>query len=133
MLTQLAAVHESVERHGGAVIGLAPAAPFQAERLMAETVPFDLYLDPDQLVSHRIRSGGQSFARFLFNLPAWWRYLKAFFAGHWQRQITGHYSNVPAICVVDADAQVTYAYTGTGIGDYPPLQIVLDALDSSTH
>lgn len=130
MLTQLAAVHESIERSGGAVMGLAPAAPFQAKRLMAETVPFDLYLDPGQLVSHRIGSRRQSLATFLFNLPAWWRYLKAFFAGHWQRHITGHYSNVPAICVVDADTQVTYAYTGTGIGDYPALQTVTDALDA---
>ena len=132
MLTQLAAVHGSIERSVGTVIGLAPAAPFQAKRLMAETVPFNLYLDPGQLVSHRIASRGQSLARFLFNLPAWWRYLRSFFAGHWQRHITGHYSNVPAICVVDADAQVTYAYTGKGIGDYPPLQIVLDVLDSAT-
>ena len=99
---------------------------------MAETVPFDLYLDPEQLVNQRIGSEGQSLARFLFNLPAWWRYLKAFFAGHWQRRVTGHYSNVPAICVVDADAQITYAYMGTGIGDYPPLQTELNALDSAT-
>ena len=131
MLTQLAAVHGSIEQSGGAVIGLAPAAAFQAERLMAETVPFDLYLDPDQLVMQRIGSNGQSLAGFLFNLPAWWRYQKAFLTGHWQRRITGHYSNVPAICVVDADSRVTYAYKGTGIGDYPPLQAVLDALDSA--
>lgn len=97
---------------------------------MAESVPFKLYLDPDQLVNRRIGSRGQSLVRFIFNLPAWWRYLKAFLAGNWQRRITGHYSNVPAICVVDADAEVTYSHTGTGIGDYPPLQTVLDALES---
>ena len=37
---------------------------------MTETVPFDLYLDPDQLVNHRIGSGSQSLAGFLFNLMA---------------------------------------------------------------
>jgi hypothetical protein len=132
MLTQLAAVHESIEESGGAVIGIAPAASFQAEYLMAGTVPFDLLLDPGQRVSQRIGVHKQSLAHFIFDVSAWWRYLTAFFSGHRQRRITGHYSNVPAVCVVNADAEVTYVYTGTGIGDYPPLQNVLDALEAAT-
>ena len=129
MLTQLASVHESIEARGGAVIGIAPASAAQAENLMSTTVPFQLLLDPDQLVGARIGLGKQSFACFVLNVPAWWRYLKAFFSGNWQRRITGHYSNVPGVCVVDAQGFVTYIYKGSGLGDYPPLETVLDELD----
>jgi peroxiredoxin len=130
MLTQLAAVHESIEAEGGAVIGIAPASAAQAKQLMAESTPFTLLVDPDQRVSSRIGLGRQSFSRFVFNVHAWWRYLKAFFSGHSQRRITGHYSNVPGVCVVDATGEVTYVYKGTGLGDYPPLEAVVDELDA---
>lgn len=132
MLAQLAAVHETIEARGGAVIGIAPAAPYQAEHLTNTSIPFHLYIDRHQLVSERIGVGKQSLRRFLFNMPAWWRYTKALARNLRQGSITGHYSNLPAICVVDADGEVTYAYRGTGLGDYPPIEVVLGALDSST-
>jgi hypothetical protein len=128
MLTQLAAVHESIEAEGGAVIGVAPASAAQAKHLMSESIPFSLLIDPDQRVSSRIGLGKQSFSHFVFNVQAWWRYLKAFFSGHVQRRITGHYSNVPGVCVVDATGEITYVYKGTGLGDYPPLETVMDEL-----
>jgi len=130
MLTQLAAVHGSIEARGGAVIGIAPASAAQAENLMGTTVPFQLLVDPDQFVGARIGLGKQSFGRFVLNVPAWWRYLKAFFSGSWQRRITGHYSNLPGVCVVDAQGIVTYVYKGSGLGDYPPLETVLSELDA---
>jgi peroxiredoxin len=133
MLTQLAAVHGSIEARGGAVIGIAPASAAQAENLMGTTVPFQLLMDPDQLVGARIGLGTQSFGRFVLNMPAWWRYLKAFFSGNWQRRITGHYSNLPGVCVIDAHGNVMYVYTGSGLGDYPPLETVLDELDALLH
>ncbi len=58
------------------------------------------------------------------------RYLKALFSGNWQRRITGHYSNLPGVCVIDAHGNVMYIYTGSGLGDYPPLETVLDELDA---
>jgi len=130
MLTQLASVHDSITERGGAVIGMAPAADFQAKRLMEESIPFALFIDRDSAVGKRIGLGKQSMRHFLFSIPAWWRYLKAFFSGHWQRRITGHYSNLPGVCVVDPSGEVTYTYLGTGLGDYPPLDEVLDALNA---
>ena len=129
MLTQLAAVHESIEEKGGSVVGIAPASAEQADHLMRGSIPYRLFVDPDQLVSARIGMGKQSLSHFVFSLPAWWRYIKAFFSGHWQRRITGHISNVPGVCVVDADGEIAYAYRGTGLGDYPPVETVLDELD----
>jgi hypothetical protein len=34
------------------------------------------------------------------------------------------------VCVVDARGEVTYVYRGTGLGDYPPIEAVLDELGS---
>lgn len=130
MLSQLAAAHETIEAQGGAVIGIAPAAPYQAEHLMNTTIPFDLYIDKDQLVSERIGIGRQSLGRFIFNAPAWWRYTKALATNRRQGRITGHYSNLPGITVVDADGKVMYAYRGAGLGDYPPLSKVLAELNT---
>jgi hypothetical protein len=130
MLTQLAAVQESIEAEGGAVIGLAPASAAQAEHLMDTTVPFQLLMDPEHLVSTRIGLGKQSLSCFVLDMPAWRRYLKAFFSGNWQRRITGHYSNLPGVCAVDALGNVTYVYKGSGLGDYPPLETVLAELDA---
>jgi hypothetical protein len=126
----LAAVHEATQAKGGSVIGIAPASSDQATYLMNESIPFDLFIDPNQRVSARIGMGKQSLSHFLLSVPGWWRYLKAFFSGNWQRRITGHYSNVPGVCVVDARGEVAYVYRGTGLGDYPPVKTVLDELGS---
>ncbi len=130
MLTQLAAVHESIEEKGGSVIGIAPASAEQADHLMSGLIPYELFVDADQLLGTRIGLQKQSLSHFLFSLPAWWRYLKAFFSGHWQRRVTGHISNVPGVCVVDADGVIAYVHRGTGLGDYPTVETVLDELDS---
>ena len=130
MLAQLAAVHDSIAAAGNAVIGIAPASGDQARHLMEESIPFNLYIDRQSLVGDRIGIGRQSLAHFVFSLPAWWRYLKAFFSRHWQQRITGHYSNLPGVCVVEPSGEVTYAHRGTGLGDYPPIDEVLAVLNA---
>ncbi len=132
MLAQLATAHESIEDRGGAVIGVAPAASHQAEHLMETGIPFDLFLDPEKRVSRRVGVGKQSMARLVFNLPAWLRYVRAILSGNWQRRITGHYSNLPGIVVVNSSGEVTYAHRGTGLGDYPSLESVMAELHTET-
>ncbi|GMQ94851.1 MAG: hypothetical protein BMS9Abin12_2361 [Acidimicrobiia bacterium] len=131
MLAQLAAVHESIEANGGSVIGVAPAAAYQAEGLMSSSIPFNLYIDTEQAVGKRVGIGKQSLREFFFNLPAWWRYIKALVKTRRQGRITGHYSNLPGITVVDGTGDVTYVYRGTGFGDYPPLETVQAELKST--
>lgn len=128
MLAQLAAAHDRIEASGGAVIGIAPAASHQADHLTESGIPYDLFLDPEQRVGERVGVGKQSMARLLFNIPAWWRYVKALLSGNWQRRITGHYSNLPGIVVVNSSGEVTYVHRGTGLGDYPSLDEVIDHL-----
>ena len=114
------------------MIGIAPASSHQAVHLMATDIPFNLFIDREQQVSQRIGVGKQSLVRFMFNVPAWWRYSKAFLSGNWQRRITGRYSNLPGILVVDSSGEVTYAYRGTGLGDYPSLAEVMGELNAET-
>jgi len=128
MLAQLATAHPSIVDNGGAVIGVAPAAGFQATHLMETSIPYELLMDREHHLSKRLDLGTQSLARFLFNLKAWWNYSLAFARNRKQGKITQGYAVLPAILVVDADSRVAYLYRGTGIADYPPLTEVLSEL-----
>ena len=128
MLAQLATAHPSIVDNGGAVIGVAPAAGFQATYLMETSIPYELLMDREHHLSKRLDLGTQSLTRFLFNFKAWWSYTMAFARNRKQGKITQGYATLPAIAVVDADSKVTYLYQGTGIADYPPLADVLTEL-----
>jgi len=128
MLAQLATAHPSIVDNGGAVVGVAPAAGFQATHLMETSIPYELLMDRDDNLSRRFDMGRQSFTKFLFNLKAWWNYALAFVRNRKQGKITASYAVLPAIAVVDAGGTVTYLYRGTGIADYPPLHEVLSEL-----
>jgi hypothetical protein len=128
MLAQLATAHPSIVSNDGAVIGVAPAAGFQAAYLMDSSIPYELLMDRDRALSRKLEVGTQSLRRFLFNFKAWWNYSMAFARNRKQGKITQSYSVLPAIFVVGAGARVTYLHRGTGIADYPPLSEVLEAL-----
>jgi len=128
MLSQLATAHPSIVDSGGAVIGVAPAAGFQATHLMETSIPYELLMDREHSLSTTLDVGTQSLFRFVFNLKAWWNYTIAFVRNRRQGKITQSYTVLPAIFVVDADSTVTYLYRGTAIADYPPLTEVLSEL-----
>ena len=128
MLAQLATAHQAIVDNGGAVIGVAPAAGFQATHLMETSIPYELLLDREHSLSKRLEIGTQSLARFLFDMKAWWDYTFAFVRNRRQGKITQSYATLPAIFVVDAKSRVTYLYRGRGIADYPPLAEVLEEL-----
>ena len=128
MLAQFATAHQAIVDNGGAVIGVAPAAGFQATHLMETTIPYELLMDRDHELSRGLDVGTQSFARFILNLDAWRRYSAAFARNRRQGRITEGYATLPALFLVDADACVTYLHRGAGIADYPPLAEVLGEL-----
>lgn len=128
MLAQLATAHPSIFDNGGDIIGVAPAAGFQATHLMDTSIPYELLMDPEHALSRRLDVGTQSLVRFVFNLKAWSNYTMAFARNRRQGKITQSYAALPAILVVDAQARVTYLHRGTGIADYPPLTEVLGEL-----
>ncbi len=129
MLAQLAAAHPRIAARGGAIVGVAPAAAYQARHLMATSIPFPLYLDPGGALHDALGIRRQGLLRYLGNLPAWWRWLRAFLRHRRQGRVTGHHAILPGIAVVDRDAEVTFVHRGTGLGDYPPLDEVLAALE----
>jgi hypothetical protein len=128
MLAQLATAHPSIVENGGAVIGVAPAAGFQATHLMDTSIPYELLMDREHHLSKRLDLGTQSLTGFLFNFKAWWYYAMAFARNRRQGRITRGYAVLPAILVVDTDSTVTYLHRGTSIADYPPLIEVLGEL-----
>jgi hypothetical protein len=130
MLAQLATAHPSIIDNGGAVLGVAPAAGFQATYLMDTSIPYELLMDPDHTLSRDLDIGTQTLGRFLFNFKAWWNYALAFARNRKQGKITQGYAVLPAILVVDPQGAVTYLYRGTAIADYPPLTEVLGELAS---
>ncbi len=98
---------------------------------METSIPFELLLDRDHLLSDRFELGTQTLLSFLFNIRAWWNYLSAFLRHRRQGRITASYTVLPAVAVVTADGDVTYLYRGTGIADYPPISDVMAALDDT--
>ena len=126
----MAAVRDRIEALGSTAIGIGPAADFQARRLTADGLPYALYLDPTMASFAALGVGKQSMAHFVFDLRAWIRYLRALRRVGRQGKITGRYSNVPGVTVVDASAEPIYLYRGTGIADYPPVADVLRVLST---
>jgi hypothetical protein len=125
MLAQLATAHPSIVDNGGAVIGVAPAAGFQATHLMDTSIPYELLMDREHTLSRDLEVGTQTLGRFVFNLKAWSNYAVAFARNRKQGKITQGHAVLPAIFVVDAESTVMYLHRGTGIADYPPLSEVL--------
>jgi hypothetical protein len=130
-LLELAAAHDRIEAGGGAVIGVGPRAAYQA-RLLAERggIPFPLVLDPDHGVARAAGLERQPLWRFLFDLRAWWRWLRSFLRVG-QGLITGGWWEVPAMIVVDSTCRPVWAHRGRSIGDYPPLDEVLTVLEAT--
>jgi len=128
MLTRFASLHPEIVAGGGAVVAVAPAAPYQARHL-ASTTPYPLLLDRDEAITRRLRFRRRTLGEFLFDLRAWGRWLRALLRHRRQGRITGHHGAVPGVVIVDGTGDVVWVHEGTGIGDYPPPEEILAALD----
>lgn len=118
---------------GADVVGIGPAAPYQAARLKSSgRVPFPLFLDPDRAAYEALAVGRQPLFRYIFNLAAWMRWVRGFLRTRRQYRITGRYSVLPAVAVVDAAASPMWVHRGTGIADYPPVAEVLRRVRAAT-
>jgi len=115
---------------GATVIAVAPAALSQAASLQAK-LPFQLYLDEKQQIRDLLELHRPSLLEWITDLSAWWRYLKALARHRRQYRVTGHFSNVPAIAIIDRQGTISYLYRGRGIGDYPTLSEILTQLRST--
>ena len=103
---------------------MAPAARSQAVALQLK-LPFPLYLDEGQQVRDFLELHRPGLLEWITDLRAWARYLRALLRNRRQYRITGHYSNVPAVAIVDREGTISYLHRGRGIVDYPPLSEIL--------
>ena len=108
-------------------MAVAPAAFYQAVALQPK-LPFPLYLDPEQKLSDIFKLRRPTLLAWIINLPAWMRYLRALLRNRRQYRITGHFSNVPAVAIVDAHGSIEYLHRGGSIGDYPAVADVIERL-----
>lgn len=126
-LRELAANLSKLEGMGAGVLGIGPRAAYQAKLLSRRRVDFPLLLDPDHLVARAVGMGRQPLLRWIFDLRAWWRWLRALFRGG-QGMVTSGWWEVPGIVIVDGSCRVRWLYRGKSMGDYPPLATTLEQL-----
>lgn len=127
-LMALADRYDAIRERGGGVLGVGPRAAYQARLLMERgRVPFPLLLDPDHAVGAAVGLGRQSLRRWIFDLRAWWRWLRALLRSG-QGMVSGGWWELPAILVIDAECVVRWSYLGRSMGDYPPVEETLEAL-----
>lgn len=127
-LKELSSRYDEIRASGAEVVGVGPRAAYQARILTRRRhIAFPLLLDADHRVAAAFGLKRQSLLRFVFDVTAWWRWLRAFVRSG-QGVITGGWWEVPAIAAVDAKGEIAWVHRGRSIGDYPPLSDVLDHL-----
>jgi hypothetical protein len=118
---------------GAAVLTVGTAAGWQAAALMDASrgraaLPFPCVVDPDHNVYRTFGFGRVRWWQWL--TPRLWRnYLRAFGRGSRQGKVTGDVGQLPGVAIVGRDRRVRYLYRARTVGDYPPVEALLEALD----
>ncbi len=126
-LAQLREAHGRVVQLDAAVVAVGGSARYQAEMMQSE-FPFPLLVDPDQQLRAAVDFG---------NLRPWqllkWsgakRYAAAFRRGAHQGRVTRDTKRSPGVVILDGGLEVVWSHEGTGLGDYPPVDDVISALE----
>jgi len=130
-LSQLRAAHDEITSLGAGVIAAATGAHFQAERLMAEGVPFPCLVDPAKALYSALDIRRIQWFRWF--LPStWWKYFRPVLRAR-QGRITGDVQQAPGVAIINTDGTILYLHRGRTLGDYPPLSQVLDRLRDVTR
>ena len=114
---------------GARVVIVGTGAAWQAERLMAEGMPFECLVDPDANLYRALGIGRVGLGEWL-RPSTIRRYVRAFRRGGRQGRITGDWRRLSGVAVVDPDRRVRWAHIADGVGDYPTVDAVLEALES---
>lgn len=119
--------HPQIEALGARVIVVGTGAGWQAERLMADGMPFECLVDPDATLYEALGIGRVGVGEWV--KPATIRrYVAAFRRGGRQGRITGDWRRLSGVALVDPQRKLSWLYRATGVGDYPPLDEVLRVL-----
>ncbi|MHB8466585.1 MAG: AhpC/TSA family protein, partial [Acidimicrobiales bacterium] len=112
---------------GAQVVAVSVGAPFQAEALMADGMPFPLLIDAERRVTFALGMK-RSFFRAL-DPRGVWRYLKVMLRGHRpHRVVRVGLLQMPGVAILASDGRPLTVHRGRFEGDYPPLEAVLRQL-----
>lgn len=119
--------HAAIEALGARVIAVGTGADFQARRLMDGGVPFPCLVDAEAQL-YRVLGIGRVGWRAVLNPRLYVNYVRAWWRGSRQGQVTGDPRRLSGVAIVDADGRLRWLHRASTIGDYPPLSTVMAEL-----
>jgi len=128
----LATAFQEIEASGAGAIGIATAAPDQAQALIDGGIPFPLLLDREMRTYDALGIGRQSLLGFISDYRGWGRWMRGFLRNRRQGRITADYSVLSGVAIADAEGEIVWIHRGEGLGDYPRLERVLARLRELT-
>ena len=105
------------------MIVVGTGAAWQAERMMADGMPFECLVDPDANLYRALDIGRVGLGEW-FRPSTIRRYVAAFGRGSRQGRITGDWRRLSGVALVGSDRRVRWVHRATGVGDYPEISEV---------
>lgn len=129
-LSQLAEAQERIADLGGGVVAVGRSSQEQAARLQDRWVPYPCLVDRRGRLYRALGIGRFRWSDLLEprRLGAVARRYAEGFADGVMQGTPSTTTQLPGVAIVDADSRLRYLHAGSEIGDYPPLEEVLDAL-----
>jgi hypothetical protein len=126
LLSQLRDAHPEITSLGADVLAVATGADYQAQKLMADGLPFPALIDPDKQLYRALGIERIHWDQWL-RLSTWRRYLRS--VGHArQGRLTGDILQAPGVAILEPPGIVRWLHRGRTLGDYPSVTEILDAL-----
>lgn len=126
-LSQVSARYDEVEAVGGGALGVSVGADHQARWLIEERgIRFPLLVDPDRRLHEALDLPRRWWVSL--NPKGWRNYARAIARGNRQGRIVAP-NQLPGLAILDSAAEAVSVHRGNALGDYPPLDRVLAALE----
>jgi hypothetical protein len=127
-LRQVSERLDEVEAVGGAALGISVGTQQQASWLMGEKgIRFTLLVDPDRHLNEALDLPRRWWVTL--NPRGWWYYARAIARGGRQGRVVAA-NQLPGLALLDTDANAVWVHRGSGLGDYPALDRVLEKLET---
>ncbi|MBW3562284.1 MAG: hypothetical protein KY437_07285 [Actinobacteria bacterium] len=126
----MAKARDEIEALGAGVVAVGRTSREQAERLESRWVPYPCLVDPRGNLYKALGIRRYQPKELLEPAKLWTlirEYARGFAHGVMQGKPSGT-NQLPGVAIIDADSRLRYLYDGSAIGDYPPVEEVLDEL-----
>lgn len=125
-LRQVSDRYDEIERADGAALGVSVGADYQASWLIEKYgISFPLLVDPERRLYDALELGRK--LSVALNPRGWARYARAIARGNRQGKIIEPIQQ-PGLALLGAGAEVEWVHRGRTVGDYPPLDEVIERL-----